>query len=95
MRLRRGDGEEELIALLERVVRNRPGLRVRILSWDFAMIYVLERRRKEALENARVHQTAVYPFLFIPIDSSDVYMAALGYNKCCCNGVRVGTDGNG
>lgn len=43
MRLRRGDDDEELVPFLERVVRRRPGLVVRILGWDFAMIYALER----------------------------------------------------
>lgn len=45
MRLRRDDaGEgEELVALLDRVVRRRPALRVHLLGWDFAMIYALDR----------------------------------------------------
>jgi len=44
MRLRRDGGEEEgLLDLLERVVRSRRGLHVRMLGWDFAMIYSLER----------------------------------------------------
>ncbi len=45
IRLRRGEGagETELLALLERQVRRRRSLQVRILAWDFAMIYALER----------------------------------------------------
>ncbi len=43
MRLRRDDAEEEFVALLERVVRSKPRLQVRMLGWDFAMIYALER----------------------------------------------------
>jgi phosphatidylserine/phosphatidylglycerophosphate/cardiolipin synthase-like enzyme/uncharacterized membrane protein YdjX (TVP38/TMEM64 family) len=43
MRLRRDARDEQLVELLERVVRSRPRLRAHILGWDFAMIYALER----------------------------------------------------
>ena len=43
MRLRRDGDDETLVELLERVVRERPRLHVRVLGWDFAMIYALER----------------------------------------------------
>ena len=43
VRLRRGEREEEFVELLERVVRRRRRLHVRLLGWDFAMIYALER----------------------------------------------------
>lgn len=37
------DAELELAAFLHEVVQRRPSLEVRILDWDFAMLYVLER----------------------------------------------------
>src|SRR5262249_38620021 len=47
VRLRRGGDDDgagsELLALLERRVRRRRGLRVYILAWNFPMIYALER----------------------------------------------------
>lgn len=46
VRLRRGGGDDadsELLAVLERQVRRRRALRVRILAWNFPMFYALER----------------------------------------------------
>ncbi len=48
VRLRRGGDPEaerasELVALLESAVRRRRRLRVRVLAWDFPMLYALER----------------------------------------------------
>ena len=37
------EAELELASFLHRVVHDRPSLEVRILDWDFAMLYVLER----------------------------------------------------
>jgi phospholipase D1/2 len=50
---------QELLALLERAVRRRSRLRVRILAWDYAMIYALEREmlplvRFEARSHPRI-----------------------------------------
>ncbi|MGH0030288.1 MAG: VTT domain-containing protein [Myxococcota bacterium] len=43
MRLRRGDDEPPLVDFLEGLLRRRRRLHVRMLGWDFAMIYALER----------------------------------------------------
>jgi len=43
LRLRRSDDGPELRDLLDRLARGRPSLRIHVLSWDFAMIYALER----------------------------------------------------
>ncbi|MBI4495419.1 MAG: VTT domain-containing protein [Deltaproteobacteria bacterium] len=47
VRLRRNDSKspfpDDLSGFLNAVLARRPGLRVYILSWDFAMIYLLER----------------------------------------------------
>jgi phospholipase D1/2 len=47
VRLLRGEGaadEPTLLERLRRIVRRRPGLRVHVLMWDFALLYVFERR---------------------------------------------------
>lgn len=49
IRLRRGEAgggpnEPTLLARLRRLVRRRPGVDVRVLVWDFALLYVFERR---------------------------------------------------
>jgi phosphatidylserine/phosphatidylglycerophosphate/cardiolipin synthase-like enzyme/uncharacterized membrane protein YdjX (TVP38/TMEM64 family) len=49
VRLRREDGdgtgrEPALVQLLERCLTQRPGLRIHVLEWDFAMVYALERQ---------------------------------------------------
>jgi len=61
MRLRRnGDEDEGLLDFLERVLRARRGLHIRMLGWDFAMIYSLEREflpleRFERRTHRRLH----------------------------------------
>ncbi|HKJ23254.1 MAG TPA: VTT domain-containing protein [Myxococcota bacterium] len=58
--LRRSDargGPDELVALLEACVRRRPALQVRVLAWDFAMLYALEREFLPLLQfGARTHR---------------------------------------
>jgi len=58
--LRRGDaasGPDELVALLEACVQRRPTLHVRVLAWDFAMLYALEREFLPLLQfGARTHR---------------------------------------
>ncbi len=60
VRLRRGrggGGPDELVPLLESVVRARPGLHARILGWDFAMMYALEREFLPLLQfGAKTHR---------------------------------------
>jgi len=61
--VRDGEGDatrSELGALLDRLARERPNLEVRILCWDFAMLYVLEREsfpvfRLDWATHERVH----------------------------------------
>lgn len=62
VRLRRGGGasRSELASLLDTQVRRRDALDVRILSWDFSMIFALEREQLPAFRFAvethpRVH----------------------------------------
>lgn len=63
VRLRRGDPQgrpDELVALLDALARERPSLHVRVLAWDFAMLYALEREflpllRFGAKTHRRVH----------------------------------------
>lgn len=47
LRLAREEHEDELPAelgpLLDEIARRRPGLQIHILSWDFSMIYAMER----------------------------------------------------
>lgn len=69
--LRRGpDGERtsELVALLDRIVRERASLNVYVIAWDFALLYALEREFLPLLQfgvrtHPRVHFTmdAAYP----------------------------------
>ncbi|MES2965122.1 MAG: VTT domain-containing protein [Bdellovibrionota bacterium] len=49
----RNRGAIRLIDLLEAVVRRKPGLRVYLLSWDYAFIYVFEREALPRLKFAR------------------------------------------
>jgi phosphatidylserine/phosphatidylglycerophosphate/cardiolipin synthase-like enzyme/uncharacterized membrane protein YdjX (TVP38/TMEM64 family) len=44
MRLRRGEGEVELVRYLDALVRRRRGLHVYVLEWDFAMLFAAERQ---------------------------------------------------
>jgi phospholipase D1/2 len=43
-RLRRGPGDPGLLEFLDGLLRRRPELRIRMLEWDFAMIYSLGRQ---------------------------------------------------
>jgi phosphatidylserine/phosphatidylglycerophosphate/cardiolipin synthase-like enzyme/uncharacterized membrane protein YdjX (TVP38/TMEM64 family) len=44
MRLRRGEGEVELVRFLGDLVRRQRGLHVYVLEWDFAMLFAAERQ---------------------------------------------------
>lgn len=60
VRLRRGDhasSDDELVPLLEARVRACPSLQVRVLAWDFAMLYALEREFLPLLQfGVRTHR---------------------------------------
>lgn len=60
----RGRGLDPLVELLDRCLTRRPGLRVYVLAWDFAVIYAMER---EALPRLRFG-LASHPRLHFHLD---------------------------
>jgi phospholipase D1/2 len=97
VRLRRGDdaGESALLALLERQVRRRRSLRVRILAWDFAMIYALEREwhplfrfEKASHRRIRFHLDGRHPFgasqhqKIVVVDDAIAFSGGLDVTAC-------------
>jgi len=53
----RGSGPDDLVGLLEHLVRRHRSLHVHVLAWDFAMLYALERQFLPLLQfGAKTHR---------------------------------------